>query len=372
MSKEATQETQQSQAELETFNWDDPGDFNFDEMVIEDNQEEKVEEKEEKQQTTAEEQKEQEKEEEDNDDVFSFEETAEEESGKVKTTSSPYKELTQKLKQKGIFQNVEIPEDEEVEEDKFFEYHDKEIEARVDEALEDWSEQLDEDGKAFIKFKKEGGKTEDFLKTYREAIERPSGDLKDESYQEKLSRYYYKKVEGLDPEDIDDRIQWLKDSGKLEKYAEKHDEKITEMEASSKQNLVEKQKEQARLAEEAKTKFVDAVRTALEETDEVGKFKFTPKLKKELLPFITKPTVKVGKNQYITGVQDKLKTALRDPSKMLILAKLLYNDFDVSDIEATTTTQQTRQIKGDLQRKEHVKVTSSGQIGKKRSLADYF
>lgn len=299
-------------------------------------------------------------------------EEVEEEEEEDKNTSS-YKSLAEKMKEQGIFQNVEFPEDEEeITEEQFIELQDTEVESRVGEALEGFFEELDDDGAAFLKFKKEGGDTADFFKVYSKGAEVPTGDLDDEAYQIKVSRYHYANVEKLDAEDIDDRIEWLKDSGKLEKYANKFDTSIKEFDKKQREDLQKATKEKAKAADAQRELFVSSVKEALDETDEIDNFKFNKKDKKDLPSFITKPSVKVGKNHYVTPMQSKLQTALRDKSKMLILAKLLMNDFDVSDLVNTKTTEKTKQVRKNIQRKKSVAPTSSGKEGqRKRGLADF-
>jgi hypothetical protein len=283
-----------------------------------------------------------------------------------------YKSIASKMKEGGILQNMEIPEDEELTEDKFIELQDKEIESRVDEAFEGFFEELDEDAAAFLKFKKEGGNTSDFLKAYGQNTGAPTGDLDDETHQERVSRYYYAQ-EGDDPDEIDDKIEWLKSSGKLEKYSAKFDQKIKDSDKEEKELVAKQAKAASKASDEGKIKFANTVQETLDNTDQVDSFIFTKESKKSLLPFITKPTVKVGKNKYITGMQSKLGTALRDPEKMLILAQLLQNDFDVSDVINADNTSRTKKLKNDIQRKKgSVRPKSSGKTGSKRGLADFF
>lgn len=295
-----------------------------------------------------------------------------EEEDKGNGTESEYVSLVSQMKDKGIFQNIDIPEDEEVTEEKFFEYHDQEVEARVDEALEGLFEGMDEDAAAFIKYKKEGGDTKSFFEVYKKSNSLPEGDLTEESYQEKISRYYFKNVEELDEEDINDKIEWLKDSGKLEKYSQKYDTKVKEISKKEQEDLQKRVKEQTKAQEKARQEFVDSVQKTLEETDEVNNFKFTPKDKKELKAFITKPSVKVGKNQFMTGMQSKLQEAVKDPQKMILLAKLLKNDFDISDVVTKEITRETKKSKEDIRRSKTVTPKSSGKTRKTRNLADFF
>jgi hypothetical protein len=300
-------------------------------------------------------------------------ETVLKEVGETTEDDRSYKSIISKMKEAKIFQNVEIPEGEEITDDKFIELQDLEIESRVDEAFESFFSELDEDAAAFLKHKKDGGNTSDFFKVYGQNTGIPTGDLDDESYQEKVSRYYYKNIEGDESEDIDSKIEWLKDSGKLEKFAQKFDQKIKDNEKTQKEGLAKTAKEGAKADEAAKQAFVSSVQAALDSIEQVDNFTFTKESKKSLLPFITKPTVKVGKNQYVTGMQSKLNTALKNPEKMLVLAQLLQNDFDISGVINDADTVKTKKLKSEIQRKKtSVKPSSSGRVATKRGLADFF
>lgn len=383
--EKATPAQEENTAALEDFKWDDPGDFFGIEGTAEEKNEVaevleivKIEKDEEGETKTSgknevkffdedEDEEENEEEEEESSIGNSFDKTK-----KTPTKENVYQDLYAEMKEGGIFQ-ADLEEGVELDREKFIELQDSEIEARVDEALEGFMKELDEDGAAFLKFKKEGGSTADFLKIYGATSELPEGDLDDEAYQEKVSRYYYKNVEGLDPEDVDDRIEWLKTGGKLEKYATKIDGDLKERDRKAKEDLQAQAKADAKAAEAKRKEFINSVQETLDNTDEIDNFKFSPTEKKELHSFITKPSVKIGTNLYVTPFQQKLRTALADKEKMLILAKLLSNDFDVSDVVAAKTTAQTKKVKDDLQRKKTVAPKSSGKTEvRERGLADFF
>jgi hypothetical protein len=371
----STEEAVDTAKALENFEWDD-GSSNF--FGVEGTAEVKIDEAAEVIAEVKKEEEIAEKEEVEEKEDSSFFDIEKDDKGEVIEKASTeteeedyYKSLSSKMKENGIFQNVEIPEDEEITEDKFIELQDSEIESRVDEAIESFMGELDEDGAAFLKFKKEGGATSEFFKTYGQSTSVPQGDLDDEVYQEKLARHNYSAVDGDDAEDIDDKIQWLKDSGKLEKYAERFDGKMKEQEKASKVSIQENAKAQAKANDDSRKAFTDNVRETLDATDQVDGYKFTAQRKKTLLPFITKNTVKVGKNKYITGMQSKLQTALKTPEKMLVLAQLLQNDFDVSSLIADANTKVTKKLKTDIQRqKKGANLKGSGRTNKKRSLSD--
>lgn len=382
--EQATQEQKETAANLEDFSWDTTGDF----FGIEGSGETKSEidtvmevikiEKDEEDPKKTSKQLDEEEEEEDWFGAAPVVEEEEEEEG-AKPTSKPskpseniYADLYAEIKEGGLFQ-ADLEEGTVVDKEKFFELQELEIEARVEESIKGFMEELDEEGAAFLKFKKNGGSTADFLKVYAANTEIPQGDLDDEVHQEKVSRYYYKNIEGLDPEDVDDRIEWLKTSGKLEKYAIKIDADLKEKDSKAKEAIQAQAKLEAKEAEKRRKDFINTVQETLDNTDEIDGYKFNPTEKKALHSFITKPSIKVGQNLYVTPFQQKLRTALADKEKMLVLAKLLSNDFDVSDVVSAKTTAQTKKIKEDLQRKKTVTPRSvGGAENKGRGLADYF
>ena len=104
----------------------------------------------------------------------------------------------------------------------------------------------------------------------------------------------------------------------------------------------------------------------------MGDYKFNPKKNTQLHAFITKPSVKVGKNRYVTPMQSKLQEVVKSPEKMLLLGNLLMTDFDFSNVVAATTTKATKKLKEDLQRSKTVRPTGSGKTKIERNLADFF
>lgn len=284
-----------------------------------------------------------------------------------------YAMIFNKMKERGLV-NGDLEEGEELDEDKFFELQDQEIEGRVDEALQGFMSELDDDGAAFLKFKKAGGNTSDFLKAYAEASNRPQGDLSDESYQEQVSRFYYKNIENLEDEDIEDRIEWLKDSGKLEKYAGKHDEKVKDAEQAKKQEIQEEAKRIEKQKDQQRKQFVDTINKTIENIDEIDNFVFAKDDASKLRSYITKPTVKSedGKN-YMTGMQSKLQEVLKDPKSILKLAKVLESDFDMEALGKASVTKSTKEVKKNVRRAKNTnRPSGSGRTKKTRTLADVF
>ena len=144
--------------------------------------------------------------------VSFFEEEADEDKSKEKTSTadgSIYEDVYKDLKEAGIFKHVELEDGEELDADRLYELQQEEIEAEVTSRLDAWaSQELDEDAKAFIKFKIQGGDTSEFFKTYQSTSEITLGDIEDEDYQDSLIRYQLQK-EGWDRDEIEDRLEFL-------------------------------------------------------------------------------------------------------------------------------------------------------------------
>lgn len=299
------------------------------------------------------------------------EETEEEDESKFYTT------LAKELKEKGILQLVEVPKDKEITEEQFFELQNEEFDLRVDEALEGLIKGLDDDGKAFLKFKKDGGKTHDFLATYASSLDMEALDDTDPNQVDKVIRHYLSTVEGLEGDEFDERLKYIKDGGKAKVYANKWFEKIKTDDDEQKE-AIQKAVETAKKTKAENNKaFNEALTEVALKTDAVGAFTFTKADQKRLVASITKSTVKVGKDRYIPETYNRLNKVLQaktedDKRNLLLLAHLLENNFDIKDVAVKTTTKIVKEVKSKLKdAKTGVKAHSSNRTTK-RDLSDYF
>lgn len=306
----------------------------------------------------------------------SKEKTTEEVSTETETTvdeeGNIYKDVYKDLKEHGIFKHVEIEEDEELDADRLFEIQQEEYEAEVSERLKAWAtEELDEDAKAFIKFKREGGNTADFFNVYKSSSDVPTGEIDDEEYQDDVIRYQLKE-EGWDKDEIEDRIAYLTEAGRKQKVAEKYNKKIQQKEAQKKQSLLKQAEQQKQTAKEQEDAFKVNVKNTLDSVEEVNGFKITPQDKNKILNFLTKKEHKISDTRAITGFQKRLAEVFQDTNKMILLAKLVESDFDMSDFEKQITTKKTKQVKSNLEQRKGMRPSNSGSSLKGSSLADLF
>lgn len=376
------------QKSLASFEWDDNeleffGQESEEESSKETTDPEKEEKKEEgkkekkeenkKEENKKEEDKEEEKKKKEEESPEPFSEiTGETENEKKKPEEDDFfKTLATGLKDKGVFNFTDVP-DENINENQFVKLYEDEVEARVQDTFEGFFEELDDDGKEFLKYKKDGGGTEEFFRMKKDVSEYPEGDIDNENFQKRLLKFYYNNIEKLDVDDIDERMEWLEEGGKIEKYAKKYNNKIQQIKKDKQKRFTEHQKELADDEEDKKLQFQDDIKNTLNSTDSIKDFPITRKDKSELLAFITKPVIKVGKNRYITGLQKELRELSKDNKKLILLAKLLKSDFDMSAVEKKERTKQTRELKSDLQRAKRNKKPATSSSSGKRSLSEFF
>jgi hypothetical protein len=300
-------------------------------------------------------------------DKFSFDDEDEVE-GKSTTPSSQWSSTYKLLKDKGII-SIDVEEGEEIDEEKLAEIIEEEIQTGLDETIQEFMDELDEDAKAFLKFKKEGGDTKQFFQIYAQMSEvpEPGNDVKS---QKKFLEYYYRVVEDMEDEDIEDKISWMEETGKLSKYANKYYEEFEQNQESIKEDAVKKQQEMRMRQEENKKQLIKDLKHTIDSVTEIKDWSITQKDKKELHGYMTKTVEKTANGQYLTKFQSDLQKVFADKEKMILLAKIMHNDFDVKDIKEKAKTEVIKQTKQKLESNKQGSVNNKG--SRNKGLADFF
>ena len=354
--------------ELLSFDWDDDTDFSFGGTPeVGDINNSKP--------AKTDDEDEDEPEKEDEEGAFFDIEKDDTETGKdIDTPSGPvsiYKDLYEDLRENKIFKHVELEEGAELDAETFLELQQEEIETEITQRLEAWAnDELDDDAKAFIKFKKDGGKTSDFFKTFKETTEIELGDIEEEDYQDEVIRYQLAK-EGWDQEEIEDRLESLTSRGTKEKFAKKYFQKIeTELE-SKKESLVQAQAAQKATAKKQEQDFKNNIQETLTGLKEVKGLRFSEQEKGEILAFLTKKNEKIDDTTSVTGFQKGLSDVFKDPNKLVLLANLIKSDFDFTKIKKGAITEKTKEVKTRIEQRQTIKPFGSGS-SPRGSLSDLF
>lgn len=289
-----------------------------------------------------------------------------------KEDNSLYLDLFKDLKETGVFKHVELEEGTELDFETFMDLQQKEIEANVQERLVSWAEEdLDEDAKAFIKFKLEGGDTREFFKVLENTSDTLTGDITDEKYQDKVIRYQLSK-EGWSDEEIEDTLDYWTETGKKESVAKRYNKKIEKERKKQVDLAIQKEAEAREAAKQQENKFKTNLKETLKDLKDIKGFKVSQKEKDVIYNMLTKRDQKIGDGQYITGFQKKFAEAVQDPNKLILLTKLLTSDFDMSDIEKQISTKKTRQIKSNLEKRQSLRPSGSGGSSQGIHVADLF
>src|SRR5690606_20407236 len=143
-------------------------------------------------------------------------------------------------------------------------------------------EEVGEDGADFLKYVKKGGKPANYIAVVANSFDLEELDEDNDAQVNKTLRYYLSTYEKLEPDDLEDRMSWLKDNGKNKTYAKKYFNIIKKDEKEDKEELHRSLEEQEKNKKEAVKQFNEALLGDIETAEKVGDFKITKKEQKEL------------------------------------------------------------------------------------------
>jgi len=272
-----------------------------------------------------------------------------------------YRSLANDLKTNGIITS-DFTDEEITDGESFLEVFEKEVNSRLEEEVKNYAEGFDDDGRAYLEYIKNGGTTVDFVKLFVGHAELPVESVDTPEKQEAFLRYYLKTIEGDSDEDAEDQIEVLKESNKLEKRANAAFKKVNDQLEAVKNEKLKQQVEFVKADEKRKTDFVVKLSETVKDKKSIGDFDLSNTDKKSLVEFIAKATVNVG-GRKVTAMQAKLNEIYQNPEKLIILAKLVKSDFDLTDVIKKTETKVVKKsLKVISDTKKSVQKRSSGKM----------
>lgn len=382
---------------LEDFQWDEK-DINFfgegitkEEVETTEQKVEKVPGKEEKKEEKKEEEPEEDKHE------FGFEEKEEaneddkksksakvgkdeiksEEAEESEKSISPHKVVDFLVKQ-GVIEmdEEELKEFEELDdidkEEVIKDYYFRAVENKFEEDIKNLPEVVKNTLKIAIK----GGNVDEYLSkvyTQKQTGLTKNMNLSDELNQERVVTQ--KLVdEGYDEDYIQSQIDFLKDSDKLQITAEKHYAQWKKAEELRDKEYLKRVEDNERAKRDSQIDYRKSITQHLSTVEDIKGFKITKKESAELPDYVAVPNIKTSNGQVITGFQKDLFEAMKDKDKVLLMAKLLRGNFDFSSFEKNIKSEQTRNLKENIQRQKTNKEINSttGSSQKPKRLVDFF
>lgn len=378
---------------LEDFQWDDKEINFFGEGITKEEVENQSPEKKEEKTSEKEEKKSEEEPEEKHE--FGFEDKDKEDSQEVEKkpkadkvgkdskeqeieeSIKPYRVVDFLVKQGIIEMNDEdLKEFEELDdidkEEVIKDYYFKAVEDKFEEDIKN----LPEIVKNTLKIAIKGGDVDEYLaKVY---TQKSTGltknmNLNDELNQEKI--VMQKLVdEGYDEDYIQSQIDFLKDSDKLQITAEKHYTQWKKAEDLREKEYLRRAEENERVKRDSQIDYRKSITQHLSSMEDIKGFKITKKETTELPDYVAVPNIKTSNGQVITGFQKDLFEAMKDKDKVVLMAKLLRSDFDFSSFEKNIKSEQTKNLKENIQRQKTNKDINSttGSSQKPKRLVDFF
>lgn len=279
---------------------------------------------------------------------------------KVEPVNSIYTDVYKDLKDYGIIKNVELEDVGNLSAADLEEIYQKDYELEVEKRLKEWSSTQDKDFQDFIRFKLNGGNTRDFLNHVSSTEDYlPEGNIEDENFQDDIIRYQLAYREGWDAEEVEERLEQLTNNGKKANTAAKYYQRIEQEKELERERLLEEQERRKYQAIQQENEFKNNVSQVLQASSDINGYKIANKEKQGIYDFITKRSIRVNDTQAVTGFQKKLAEALQDNKKVVLLAKMLMNDFNFKDFEKQVETKVTKQVKSNLENRTGLKSNSS-------------
>lgn len=228
-------------------------------------------------------------------------------------------------------------------------YFQQAVEDRFTESIQE----LPDSVKNIIKYVSKGGDLETFLSTISKGSNGLSEnlDITEENNQELIVRQKFKE-EGYDSDYIDSHLEYLKDSGKLQITAEKHFEKWKSSRKEAQNKEVARIEGLKRQQRDNQIRFKKELAEQVNSIEDIKGFKLSKRDVTEIPEYISSQTVKMEDGRIISPFYRDLNKAMQDKDKLVLLAKLLRDDFDFTPLQKNIDTKRTKELKGNLQRQK--------------------
>jgi len=181
--------------------------------------------------------------------------------------------------------------------------------------------------KKHLEYTMAGGNSKQFMETFGATNDYTELSIsKDDVGMQKTVLAEYFNVKGHDKEFIDEILEDYEDSGKLFDKASRAKDALIKVQASSREELVVKQKAQQQEAYQEQEKFWGDLNKTIDESTELAGITLPARDKKKFFEYISKPVTKEGQTQRDLDHKDA------ELDVKLAMDYLMYRGFDLDKI----------------------------------------
>ena len=220
----------------------------------------------------------------------------------------------------------------------------------VSKKVTEYIDNLPEEAKGILEYIQNGGNVKDYVQA-SQSVDFSEIDMEDEDNHKFLVEDYLK-LQGLDADEIKEKIETYEDAGILEKEAKSAQKKLIKYQEEQQVKLVEEQRKQAELQRQFELEEEQKFKSMILDKEDLGGFKLNKVEREKFYDYLTKPT-KAGKTQY--QLEDTVEERLK-------MAYYKFKGFNFTDIERKATTKATIQLKKSIDKVTDKNLKSGGRI----------
>ncbi len=225
------------------------------------------------------------------------------------------------------------------------------IEARVKEEIDMFQRSLPSEGKELLRHMMEGGSIADFKESYG-TPDYENISIEENENNQKWIIAEFMRLRGDSAAEIQETIEDYADLGKLEKQAEKAKERLAFYAKRQKENLAIKREEEKKAKEQQRQEVLTNISSLVEESEEIKGFPLTRKAKKDLLTYMTEPTVKIDGPQgpqYVTQYQADEMKASQNLEDFVLKAYLRMTNYSLDPVKKKSESNLSSKLREQLQ-----------------------
>jgi hypothetical protein len=245
----------------------------------------------------------------------------------------------------------------------------KTLEGRVSEEVELFQKGLPLEGRELLKHMMDGGSVKDFKEVYSAPDFNRINISGENVNNQKYVIAEFLKLRGDSQEEIVETLSDYEDLGKLERQAQKAQQRLVQYDQHRKKELASKRAEEVKKKETQREEVLSNISNLVNDSADLKGFPLTRKAKKELLSYMTETNVKVeGPEgpQYVTQFQADEMKAAQNLEDFVLKAYLRMTDFNLDGVKKRSKSDLTSKLRTQLQNKKSMTGTQSKFGGNKK------